>query len=185
MVYYGWQRKSGLYRYTKIPQGSDLGDFLFPYYEQGLALRLIAVASLIEPFTDVIGNYTSHDGENKGSRGHRYTPFPLPGLGRQQTKYSIVLPIAPHACRREQHGTTGLHEGRRMWYTMRGRMIGLRHAQARKAPQASTLGGFPILFFAGQRIAPQACCRQLNRQTIYHEAPRGQAEGADRLARLP
>ena len=51
MVYYAWQRKSGLYRYTKIPQGSDLGDFLFPYYEQGLALRLIAVASLIEPFT--------------------------------------------------------------------------------------------------------------------------------------
>ena len=28
-----------------------MGDFLYPYYEQGLTLRLIAVASLIEPFT--------------------------------------------------------------------------------------------------------------------------------------
>ena len=51
MVYYGWQRKSGLYRYTKIPKGSDLGDFLYPYYEQGLTLRLIAVVPLVEPFT--------------------------------------------------------------------------------------------------------------------------------------
>ena len=52
-------------RHTKSPQVRTLGVFLFPLCRQGLTPRLVAVVSLIEPFADAVGDYTSQDGENK------------------------------------------------------------------------------------------------------------------------
>ena len=64
VLYYLWQMWIAD-RYTKSPQGSSLGAFLFPYCRQGLTPRLVAVVSLIEPFADAIGDHASHDGEKK------------------------------------------------------------------------------------------------------------------------
>ena len=64
VLYYLWQMWIAD-RHTKSPQGSSLGAFLFPYCRQGLTPRLVAVVSLIEPFADAVGDYTSQDGENK------------------------------------------------------------------------------------------------------------------------
>ena len=61
-------------RHTKSPQVRTVGAFLFPYCRQGLMPRLVAVVSLIEPFADVVGNYTCHDGENKRDSEHIHTP---------------------------------------------------------------------------------------------------------------
>ena len=68
-------------RHTKSPQGANLGAFLFPYCRQGLTPRLVAVVSLIEPFADAVGDYTSQDGENKCGHRHSTHPLPLPCVG--------------------------------------------------------------------------------------------------------
>ena len=56
--------------HTKSPRDSDSGAFLFPLCRQGLAPRLVAVVSLIEPFADAIGDHASHDGEDKRDSNH-------------------------------------------------------------------------------------------------------------------
>ena len=73
----------------KAPQVGTLGGFLFPYCRQGLTPRLVAVVSLIEPFTDVVGDYTSQDGENKGSECHQYAPPPI-AMCRGGNTFSIA-----------------------------------------------------------------------------------------------
>ena len=40
------------------------------------------------------------------------------------------------------------------------------HSASTKSPPSCALGGFSILFSAGQRITPQACCQMLSRQAI-------------------
>ena len=59
----------------KAPKVLAWGAFLFPWCRQGLTPRLVAVASLVEPFTDIVGNYTGQDGENKRC-DHIGPPFP-------------------------------------------------------------------------------------------------------------
>ena len=63
-----------------------LGGFSVPLLQVGLIPRLIAIASLIEPFADAIGNYTSHDGEDKHNHAHRSASFPCrSGDGNEQS----------------------------------------------------------------------------------------------------
>ena len=61
-------------KHTKSPQVRTLGAFLFPLCRQGLTPRLVAVVSLIEPFADAVGDYTSQDGEKKCDNTHTHTP---------------------------------------------------------------------------------------------------------------
>ena len=80
VLYYLWQMWI-TDRHTKSPQVRTLGAFLFPYCRQGLTPRLVAVVSLIEPFADAVGDYTSQDGENKCGHRHSTHPLSLPCVG--------------------------------------------------------------------------------------------------------
>ena len=73
----------------KPPKESAWEAFLFPYYEQGLMLRLVAFHSLVKPFAKAVADYPSRDGE-KGRNYkifHRlYTSFPCQdGGGNEQS----------------------------------------------------------------------------------------------------
>ena len=47
------------------PKSAPWGAFLFPYCEQGLTLRLVAVHSLVKPSAKVVADYPCRDGEKE------------------------------------------------------------------------------------------------------------------------
>ncbi len=62
-------------RTAKIPE-LQLRDFLFRFWRGGLFLRLIAGRIAVEPFADVVGDYTCHNRDQKGENIiHAFTPF--------------------------------------------------------------------------------------------------------------
>lgn len=47
------------------PKSAPWGAFLFPYCEQGLTLRLVAICSLVKPSAKVVADYPCRDGEKE------------------------------------------------------------------------------------------------------------------------
>jgi hypothetical protein len=49
----------------KPPKFAPWGAFLFPYCEQGLTLRLVAICSLVKPSAEVVADYPCRDGDKE------------------------------------------------------------------------------------------------------------------------
>ena len=47
------------------PKSAPWGAFLFPYCEQGLTLRLVAICSLVKPSAEVVADYPCRDGDKE------------------------------------------------------------------------------------------------------------------------
>ena len=67
MLYYGWQNDRNIpyLMHEKPPKFAPWGAFLFPYCEQGLTLRLVAICSLVKPSAKVVADYPCRDGEKE------------------------------------------------------------------------------------------------------------------------
>ena len=68
------------------------GFFYSVLVEGGLSLRLTALFSLIQPFTNVVGDYACHDREKKRKKQvHRTHPLPTTNMGWQPVHYNIKM----------------------------------------------------------------------------------------------
>ena len=67
MLYYGWLEcgDDTIPTCKKPPEFVPWGAFLFPYCEQGLTLRLVAICSLVKPSAKVVADYPCRDGEKE------------------------------------------------------------------------------------------------------------------------
>ena len=75
------------------PKSAPWGAFLFPYCEQGLTLRLVAICSLVKPSAKVVADYPCRDGEKEGNSDLIHTLHAPPsraGMKWQRIKYSIL-----------------------------------------------------------------------------------------------
>ena len=96
VLYYKWQERSGntIPTCKKPPKVLAWGAFLFPYCEQGLALRLVARCSLVKPFAQVVADYSCRDGDKERSNNILHSSMHLLSVlvwRRQRRKYSISV----------------------------------------------------------------------------------------------